>query len=89
MRRPQPSSPSRGITTNDHGIPTNMMTDDNAITELSKEWDGGVQHMGHWVFCFFFPLHNYGVKGWEGYMQADFRYIHGMEVIEDGGIDCR
>jgi hypothetical protein len=39
--------------------------------------------MGHWVSCFLLSLHNYGVKGWEGYMQADSGYIQGP-LINDG-----
>jgi hypothetical protein len=49
------------------------------ITELrllGKGWDGGYRHMEYWVSCFFFPLHNYGVKGWEGYMQVYTRQSH-------------
>jgi hypothetical protein len=54
------------------------------ITELELLNKGqGVQHMGYWVSSFFFPLYNYGVKGWEGYMQADLGYIQGP-LIDDG-----
>jgi hypothetical protein len=53
------------------------MTDDNAITELRLLGKGcGVQTYGILGFLFPLSLHNYGVKGWEGYMQVYTRQSH-------------